>query len=86
MLTPHKHLKLNTSVLNLSALALGYLQRYRSVTYEQLYSHLERRVGQKDAEDIRLMFGPTVSLLYVIGKVHYHPQNDTFEYLETHAP
>ena len=73
-------------MLNLSALALGYLQRYRSVTYEQLYADLERRVGQKDSEDIRLMFGPTVSLLYVIGKVHYHPQNDTFEYLETHAP
>jgi hypothetical protein len=86
MLTPHKHLKLNTSVLNLSALALAYLQRYRSVTYEQLYAHLERRVGLKDAEDIRLMFGPTVSLLYVVGKVHYHPQNDTFEYLETDAP
>jgi hypothetical protein len=86
MLTPHKHLKLSTSVLNLSALALAYLQRYRSVTYEQLYAHLERRVGAKDAEDVRLMFGPTVSLLFLVGKLRYHPQNDSFEYLETHTP
>lgn len=86
MLTPHKHLKLNTSVLNLSALALAHLRRHRSVTYEKLYAHLERRVGTKDAEDVRLMFGPTVSFLFLLGKVRYHPQNDSFEYLETKTP
>lgn len=82
MLTPHKHLKLNTSVLNLSALALAYLHRHRSVTYQQLYSHLERRAGS-DAEDVRVMFGPTLSFLFLMGKLNYLPKNDSFEYLET---
>jgi hypothetical protein len=85
MLTPHKHLKLNTSVLNLSALALVYLQRHRSVSYQQLYAHLERRAGDRDSEDVRVMFGPTVSFLYLLGKLQYHPKNDSFEYLETTA-
>lgn len=82
MLKPHKHLKLNTSLLHLGAVALAHLQRYRSVSYQQLYSHLERRAGQ-DSEDIRVMFGPTVSFLYLLGKVQYHPKSDSFEYLET---
>jgi hypothetical protein len=82
MLTPHKHLKLNTSVLNLSALALVYLHKYRSVSYPQLYAHLEKRAG-RDSEDVRVMFGPTVSFLYLLGKIQYHPKNDSFEYLET---
>jgi hypothetical protein len=82
MLTPHKHLKLNTSVLNLSALALVYLQRHRSVSYEQLYTTLEKRAGA-DADDVRVMFGPTLSFLFLMGKIQYHPKNDTFEYLET---
>lgn len=83
MLTPHKHLKLNTSVLKLSALALEYLHRYRSVSYHQLYTHLERRAkGDSDADDLRIVFGPTVSFLYLLGKIHYHPKNDSFEYLE----
>lgn len=85
MLKPHKHLKLNTSLLSLSALALEYLHKYRSVPYHQLYAHLERRVrlrDERDAEDVRLMFGPTLSFLFLLGKVQYHPQNDLFEYLE----
>ena len=89
MLIPHKHLKLNTSLLRLAALALEYLHKHRSVSYPQLYAHLERRAcarDSKDGEDVRLMFGPTVSFLFLLGKLQYHDKNDTFEYLETHAP
>ncbi len=84
MLTPHKHLKLNTSLLKLSAFALEYLHRYRSVSYQQLYMHLDRRAKvESDADDLRIIFGPTVSFLFLLGKVAYHPKNDSFEYLET---
>jgi len=86
MLTPHKHLKLNTSLLHLSALALDYLHKHRSVPYQQLYAHLERRArsrDERDTDDIRLMFGPTVSFLFLLGKVQYHTKNDLFEYVET---
>ena len=82
MLTPDKHLKLQTSLLHLAAIALDYLPRYRSVTYGHLYSHLERKVG-RSSDDLRVMFGPTVSFLYLMEKLRYHPQNDTFEYLES---
>jgi len=88
MLKPHKHLKLNTSLLNLSGLALEYLHKYRSVSYQQLYNYLERRIHQRDeldAEDVRIMFGPSVSFLYLLGKLRYHPKGDSFEYLETPA-
>ena len=82
MLAPDKHLKLHTSLLHLAALALDYLHRYRSVTYAHLYAHLERKVG-RHSDDLRVMFGPTLSFLYLMEKLRYHPQNDTFEYLES---
>jgi hypothetical protein len=70
----------------LAALALEYLHKHRSSSYAQLYAHLERRTRlrePKDAEDVRLMFGPTLSFLFLLGKVRYHGKNDSFEYLET---
>jgi hypothetical protein len=84
MLTPHKHLKLNTSLLHLGALALEFVHKYRSVSFQQLYGYLERRSG-RESEDLRVMFGPTVSFLFLLGKIQYHSKNDSFEYLEPAA-
>ena len=36
-----------------------------------------------DTDDLRIIFGPTISFLFLLGKVAYHPKNDSFEYLET---
>jgi hypothetical protein len=68
----------DTSLLHLSTLALAYLHKYRSVSYHQLYTHLKKRVG-RDSEDVRVMFGPTVSFLFLLGKLQYHPKGDSFE-------
>jgi hypothetical protein len=39
--------------------------------------------NERDTDDVRLMFGPTVSFLFLLGKVQYHTKNDLFEYMET---
>jgi hypothetical protein len=33
-------------------------------------------------EDAEVVFLPTVNFLYLVGRVEYHPQTDSFEYLQ----
>ena len=77
MLTPKKHLDLDVSVLRISALILNELRRRSSVELEKLRAYVLRRAGN----DAELTFLPALSLLFLLGKVEYHIQNDTVEYL-----
>jgi hypothetical protein len=76
MLKPTKHLDPGLSVLNIAAHVLGILSRRRSVSYDELYDKLEKRFG----ENIRPVFLPAVSYLYLLGRVDYHTKNDSFEF------
>jgi hypothetical protein len=77
MLTPRKHLDLDISVLRVSALMLRELQRRSVVEFEKLRSYVIRRAGA----DAELSFLPALNFLFVVGKVIYHIQNDTIEYV-----
>lgn len=76
MLTPRKHLDLNTSLLRIAAIMLRELNKRGVVELTTLKQRVIRRVGS----DGELMFLPTLSFLYLLGKVEYHIQNDTLEY------
>jgi len=76
MLKPTKHLNPALSVLNISAHALKVLAGGRTVAYDELYGKLEKRFG----ENLRPLFLPAVSFLFLLGKLDYHTKNDTFEY------
>ncbi len=77
MLTPRKHLDLDTSVLRVSGLLLREMQKKRSVVdFEMLRALVIRRVGT----DGDLTFLPALDLLYLLGKVEYHLKNDTIEF------
>ena len=77
MLTPEKHLDLDVSVLRVSALMLRELQRRSVVEFEKLRRYVIRRAGS----DADVTFLPALSLLFLLGKVEYHIQNDTIEYV-----
>jgi hypothetical protein len=78
MLKPTKHLDPAVSVLNVSAQMLSILARYRTIGYDELYGKIEKKYG----DSARPVFVPSLSFLYLLGKIEYHAKNDTFEYLE----
>ena len=81
MLKPEKHLNLNTSVLKVSAIILQYLSKKRIVTYQELLETISNKVNI-DVEDVLYIIMPAINLIYLLGKLDYHPKTDSFEFLE----
>lgn len=77
MILPAKHLNLNTCVLRAAGRLLARLQEDRVCRFADLRSCLAD-LGQ----DADVVFLPTVHFLYLVGRVDYHPQTDSFEYLK----
>ena len=76
MLTPSKHLNLDTSVLRVSAIMLKELKKRGVVEFERLRNLILRRVGP----DGEIAFMPSLSFLFLLGVVEYHLKTDAFEY------
>lgn len=77
MITPHKYLNLEQSVLNISAVILKQLQVSKSVKYDELCNFITSSVG----ENAKIAFPNAISFLFLVGKIEYHQQIDTFELL-----
>ncbi|TAF13970.1 MAG: hypothetical protein EAZ74_04815 [Alphaproteobacteria bacterium] len=77
MIRPAKHLNLNTCVLRVASRLLARLQRERICRFNDL-----RNSVSDLGEDADTVFLPTVHFLYLLGRVEYHPQTDSFEYLQ----
>jgi hypothetical protein len=76
MLTPKKHLDLDSSVLRVASILLRALKRPGIMEFERLRGVVLRRVG----EGAEVSFMPALSFLFLLGRVDYHVQNDTIEY------
>lgn len=76
MLTPSKHLDLDRSALRIASEILAELRRRRVVPYDTLVRLVQKRSG--DGSDA--VVAPALSVLFLIGRIEYHPKNDTFEY------
>jgi hypothetical protein len=77
MIRAAKHLNLNTCVLRAASRLLGRLQRERICRFTDLRNSLADL-----GEDADAVFLPTIHFLYLLGRVDYHPQTDSFEYLQ----
>ena len=77
MIRPAKHLDLNTCVLRAASILLSKLQSARVCTYADLRASLSV-IG----EDADVNFAHAVHLLFLLGRVEYHPQTDSLEYLQ----
>ena len=76
MLTPRKHLNLDTSLLRVFSLILREMQKRGVWEFEKLRSFVIRRIGP----DAEMSFLPALDLLYLLGRAEYHLKNDTIEY------
>ena len=78
MLRPTKHLNLPQCLLSVSAKMLRLLEKRRMMHHGELYDELNKRVGSSVQE----LFVPAVSFLFLLGRLEYHSQTDSFEYVE----
>lgn len=76
MLTPKKHMNLDSSLLRISALMLRELNKRGVIGFEQLRTVVIKRVGP----DGDMTFLPALDFLFLLGRVEYHAKNDTLEY------
>jgi len=77
MIAPHKYLDLNLSVLNLGGVILNIVKEEDAVKYDELLDKviLARGVNAKE------VFLPTLSFLYLLGKIEYRKNIDTIEFI-----
>lgn len=78
MLRPHKYIDLNNSVLECSAYILMQLSQEGVIKYDALLT----TVTNKFADKTKYIFLPTLSFLYLLGKIEYHESSDTLELIE----
>lgn len=81
MIRPAKHLDLNTCVIRGAAHLLAKLQTERLCGYDDLRVELS-----KIGPDADVVFLPTIHFLFLIGRVEYHTQTDSFEYVQPVRP
>lgn len=79
MIRPAKHLNLDTCVLRAAAVLLSRLREERLCAFADLRASLEGF-----GEDADPVFLPTLHFLFLLGRIEYHPQTDSFEYIEPH--
>ena len=78
MIAPHKYLDLNLSVLNLGGAILNIIKEDGTVKYDELLGRVILARGNS-AKDV---FIPTLSFLYILGKIEYKNDIDTIEYIK----
>lgn len=80
MITPSKHMSLDASVIRIGAMLLKELSKFNIVSMDKALSLTEKHAGK----DGIIMLEPTLSFLYLIGKIEYHQQTDSIELLHFH--
>jgi len=78
MIAPHKYLDLNLSLLNLGGLILNILKEDGAIKYDELLDRIILARGES-AKDV---FIPSLSFLYILGKIEYKKDIDTIEYIK----
>lgn len=78
MIAPHKYLDLNLSLLNLGGVILNILKDEGAVKYYELLEKVILVRGD-NAKDV---FIPTLSFLYILGKIEYQKEIDTIEFIK----
>jgi ABC-3C biological conflict system middle component len=78
MITPHKYLDLNLSLLNLGGLIISIIKKDGVIKYDELLEKVILSRGNSAKE----VFIPTLSFLYLMGKIEYQKDIDTIEFIK----
>ena len=72
MLTPHRFMDLNYSVLNVTSLVIDFLTQRHSSTLYEILAFSKDDYSEINEQDVLL----AVSFLYLLGKVEYCKDSD----------
>jgi hypothetical protein len=76
MLRPTKHSHPDRTVVSVALILLARLRARRLEDYDALRKYARNAVAGGD-----VLFLPSLSLLYLMGLVDYHPKTDAIEYV-----
>lgn len=79
MITAHKYLNLDLSVVNLSAVIIDKLKKENLLQYTELQSLIVTALGEQAKE----VFPYAVNFLFLLGKINYLTELDAFQLDET---
>jgi len=75
MLKPNKHLDPRFSVIHVGGLILKALKDNGMLTFDELLSILMYKIDVK----VKEVYLPSLSFLFLLGKIQYHQKIDSFE-------
>jgi len=78
MIRPDRHTNLDYSVINISSFVLKQLNSYYSITYDSLLEKVITNIGNEAKEN----FPYALNFLYLLGKIVYQQETDSFKYNE----
>ena len=78
MIRPNRHTNPDYSVLNISAFVLNQLNAHYAISYDRLLNRVVDGLGNQAKEN----YPYALSLLFVLGKLNYQEENDSFTYNE----
>jgi hypothetical protein len=75
MLRPDKHLDPSFSVINVGGLIIKTLKDTGMMKFNELLSILMEKIGEK----VKEVYLPSLSFLFLLGKIQYHQKIDSVE-------
>lgn len=79
MIRPDRHTNIDLSVVNISSVILGYLNKFYDISYDSLLTKVIDKIGEGAREN----YPYALNFLYLLGKISYIEETDSFIYNET---
>ena len=79
MITAHKYLNLDLSVINVSAVIIAKLKSNSLLKHDELLDIVVSSLGKKSLE----VFPYALNFLFLLNKITYQPTLDSFQLNET---
>ena len=79
MIKPDRHTNIDLSVINISAYMLTQLNAFYEISYDDLLSKVIDNIG----EGAKYNYPYALSFLFLLGRVEYIEETDSFKYHET---
>jgi hypothetical protein len=79
MIKPDRHTNPDTSVINIGAFILQQLNSLYDISYDNLMKKVVDNIGEGAKEN----YPYAINFLYLLGKVEYIEQTDSFRYNAT---
>jgi hypothetical protein len=79
MIKPDRHTNPDTSVVNIGAFILKQINSFYDISYNDLMKKVIENIG----EDAKENYPYALNFLYLLGKIEYLEQTDSFKYNAT---